>query len=777
MGQVRRLAGGLRALCLALLAGAAPGFAQYTISTVAGGAPPATPVTATSISIGNPRRVAVDGGGNVYFTSLNCVFKVTTGGTLTLIAGNSRAGYSGDGGPATQAQLNAPTGLAIDASGDIFIADTGNNAVREVTPNGNITTVAGNGTPGNSGDAGPATQAQLHGPSGVAVDSSGDVYIADSGNNTIRIATSDGNINTFAGDGYANFYPAANQVETPTRGELHNPQDVGTGPNGGIYIVDTGNSYIRLVVNGAISAIAGSGAVGFAGDGGAANAVTTTGGGGVGLYDPEAIAFDSAGNYYLADAGNSRIRKIDTKSIIHTFAGSGAIGFGGDGSPAVAAVFNFPTGIAIDSQGNMYIADSGNARIRKISSSGTVSTIAGNGTVSYSGDGGPATAAQLNGPQGVATDRKGNLFIADSQNAVVRIANAAGISSVGGGSFQLPRGIATDQGGNAYVADSLANRVWRVGTDGSVTAFAGSGTRGYAGDGGAGPSSQLNAPTAVAVDSSGNVYIDDFGNNRIREVAANGTINTVAGNGSQGYSGDGGPATGASINQALGIAVDSAGNLYITDSGNNVIREVTNGNIATIAGTGLAGYSGDGGPASSAQMAGPSGISVDSSGNIYFIDGTTWVRRIDTSGNITTITGNGLLGYSGDAGVATQASLNDPMGLWADLSGNIYIADTGNNAIRLLQPPAPAASLRAVTNAASNQAGAIAPGEIVVLYGSAIGPSHFQSYRLDANGMVPTSVAGTSVTFNGIAAPVLYTSPVQVAAVAPFGLTGQSAQV
>ncbi|MBV9746448.1 MAG: hypothetical protein JO099_22040, partial [Acidobacteriia bacterium] len=140
-------------------------------------------------------------------------------------------------------------------------------------------------------------------------------------------------------------------------------------------------------------------------------------------------------------------------------------------------------------------------------------------------------------------------------------------------------------------------------------------------------------------------------------------------------------------------------------------------------------------------------------------------------------TGNGLLGYSGDAGVATQASLNDPMGLWADLSGNIYIADTGNNAIRLLQPPAPAASLRAVTNAASNQAGAIAPGEIVVLYGSAIGPSHFQSYRLDANGMVPTSVAGTSVTFNGIAAPVLYTSPVQVAAVAPFGLTGQSAQV
>ena len=191
----------------ALLALAGSSFAQqYTISTIAGGAPPATPAPATSVSIGRPQRVAVDRAGNVYFTSLNCVFKLDAGGTLTRVAGNSRAGYSGDGGPATQAQLNDPAGMAIDSSGDIFIADTGNNVVREATPDGKIQTVAGNGTPGYSGDFDVATQAQLHAPSGVAVDGSGNLYIADTGNSTIREVTTDGSISTFAGDGFAAYF-------------------------------------------------------------------------------------------------------------------------------------------------------------------------------------------------------------------------------------------------------------------------------------------------------------------------------------------------------------------------------------------------------------------------------------------------------------------------------------------------------------------------------------------------------------------------------------------
>jgi trimeric autotransporter adhesin len=777
-----------RVVCLGVLAGAGLAFGQqqYAISTVAGGAPPATPAVATGISVGEARRVTMDSAGNLYFSSLNSVFKVNAGGTLTLIAGNSRAGYSGDGGPATQAQLTAPAGLTFDQSGDLYIADAGNNVVREVTPNGIIQTVAGNGTIGYTGDQGPATQAQLHTPSGVAVDSSDNLYIADTANNVIREVTG-GIIVTFAGDGYANYYgddngpsctTASPCAVPPTRAEFHGPEDVTVGANGGIYIVDTGNSYIRVVAGGAVSFVAGSGAVGYSGDGGSATAAASAIGGGVQLYDPQSIAFDSAGNYYIADTGNNRIRKVNTKGIISTVAGNGTPGFAGDGGPATSAELNQPTGVFVDSQGNLYIADNLNNRVRKVSSSGTISTVAGNGTLSYSGDGGPAIAAQLNAPSGVALGAPGTLFISDSQNGVARIVNQAGISSIGHGSLVMPRGMATDAAENAYVADSQANLVWRIGTDGSVTKFAGTGTLGYGGDGGPAASAQLNAPTAVAVDTAGDVFIADFGNQRIREVTTAGTINTVAGNGSQGYSGDGGPAANASLNQAQGIAVDSSGNLYIADTGNNVIREVTaNGTINTIAGTGSFGYSGDGGPAINAQLTGPPAVAVDAGGNIYFIDGTTWIRMILPNGTISTIAGNGSLGYSGDAGIATKAQLNSPTALAVDSSGDIYIADTGNNSIRRLQPVAAGVTVSAVTNAASNQQGAIAPGEIVVLYGSGLGPSQAQSYQLGANGLVPTNVGGTSVVFNGVPGPVLYASPTQVSAIVPFELVGQTVQV
>jgi trimeric autotransporter adhesin len=760
----------------ALLALAGLSFAQqYTISTVAGGAPPSTPVAATSISIGRPQRVTADAAGNFYFTSLNCVFKVDSGGTLTRIAGNSRAGYSGDGSPATQAQLNAPAGLAIDASGDIFIADAGNNVVREITPDGKIQTVAGNGTQGYSGDFDVATQAQLHSPSGVAVDAAGNLYIADSGNNVIREVTTDGSISTFAGDGLASY---SGDAGTPTRAGLHDPLDVAVGPNGTIYIVDTGNSFIRSVSGGAINFVAGSGSVGFAGDGGSATASTTNAGAGVALYGPRAIAFDSAGNYYLADSGNGRIRKVDTKGIISTIAGNGTFGFAGDGSAATGANLNQPSGVALDSQGNIYIADTGNARIRKVSSSGTISTVAGNGMVSYSGDGGSATGAQLNGPLGVAADNTENLFIADSQNGVVRTVKKGAITSVGGGTLVIPRGVATDAAGNAYVADAQDNRVRKIAIDGTVTTYAGNGTSGFAGDGAPAANAQLSAPAAVAVDAAGNLYIADLGNLRIRKVSADGNIVTVAGNGSQGYSGDGGAAINASLNAPLGVAVDPSGNFYIADSASHVIRKVTlDGNINTIAGTGAPGFTGDGGPAISAQIASPTGIAADPYGNIFFVDGTTRIREISSGGTIATIAGNGSLGYSGDGGMANLAQLNSPAAVWADSAGNLYVADTGNNAIRLLQPTGSGVTVNAVVNAASNQKGPIAPGEIVTLYGSGLGPSQLQMYQLDPSGKVPKSLAGTTVLFGGLAAPVIYASPAQTSVVVPFEVGGQSVQV
>jgi len=266
-------------LALLLASGPVALAQQYTISTVAGGAPPTTPAPALNTSIGQPRKLAVTSSG-VYFSSGNSVFKLDGSGTVTLIAGNSRAGFYGDGGPAVSAQLNSPQGVAVDSAGNVYIADSLNNRVRMVNPQGIISTFAGNGdisSPGFWGDGGPAVNANLHLPTGVALDSSGNVYIAVASDNTVRIVTTDGIINIFAGSGYVGYYgdqsnanPSSPIVGTATTAGLHGPQDVAVGPSGAVYIADTGNSVIRLVTAGIITTVAGTAAVGFAGDGAAA---------------------------------------------------------------------------------------------------------------------------------------------------------------------------------------------------------------------------------------------------------------------------------------------------------------------------------------------------------------------------------------------------------------------------------------------------------------------------------------------------------------------------
>ena len=750
--------------CLVLLA-AAPAFAQqYLISTLAGGTPPGTPVAATTVSIGPPQRVATDSAGNLYFTSQNSVFKVDSTGTLNLIAGNSRAGFSGDGGPAVNAQLNNPQGLAIDPAGNVYIADSLNHRVREVT-NGTIQTVAGTGVPGFQPALSPATQTPLHGPSGVALDSSGNLYIADTGNHIIRELTTDGLLHTVAG----NSYPGnAGDGRGAIFANLFAPQDVAVGGDGTIYIADTGNARIQYVTGGIINTLAGSSAVGFAGDGGIATSAAFT--------QPNAIFVDSSRQVYIADFGNDRIRKIDTKGTINTIVGNGTFGFAGDGGAATAAELNLPSGVALDSSGNIYIADQWNLRIRKVASA-NISTIAGNGIISYSGDGGASTRAQLNNPQGTAVDVAGNVYVADTRNAAIRKITKAGvISSLAGTSLVLPRGIAVDSGGAVYVADYNDNRVKRVATDGGVTTVAGNGSAGYTGDGGAATSATLNGPWGVAVDASGNLYIADFANNVIRKVSQGG-ISTVAGSGVQGYTGDGGPAKQAALNGPSGIAVDSAGNLYIADTNNYVIREVVaaNGNIQTIAGTGLPGSSGDGGLPTRAQLNAPQGIAIDAAGNLYVTEATARVRKILPGAFITTIAGGNGPGYSGDNGFATAAKLNAPSGVSVDTAGNLYVGDAANNAIRLLQPTSSTIGITSLLNGASNAGGAVAPGEVVVLYGSALGASPLTV--APGGSSVATTLAGTTVTFNGTAAPLIYTSPGQVAAVVPFGVTGASAQV
>jgi uncharacterized protein (TIGR03437 family) len=776
-----------------LLAGASIALAQqYSISTVAGGAPPATPAAAASLSMGQPARVAVDASGNVYFSSSNCVFKIGSTGTVTLVAGNSRAGFSGDGGLAVNAQLNSPQGLAFDPNGNLYIADSRNNRIRQVI-GGIITTFAGNGTispgggPSAYGDGGPATSAQLHLPMGVAVDGNFNVYIADTGDNTIREVTADGNIATIAGDSFPSYQGDGGLAIVA---ELHSPEDVAVDSSGNVYIADTANAYIRevTVLTGEINYIAGDGSIGFSGDGGYATSA--------GLIAPFALTVDSSGNVYFAENGDSRIREINAKTLdISTVAGNGTNGYSGDGSTASSGQLNSPTGVVVDSSGNLYIADTLNARIRKVTSGGTMSTFAGNGTLSYSGDGGAAIQAQLNAPEGVAADAAGNFYVADTLNNVVRkvstngtIANFAGKGGAGnsgdGGaatSAQLngPQGLAVDASGNLFIADTLNAKVRKVSTSGVITTVAGSGTPGYGGDGGAAANAQLNLPLSVAVDTAGNLYIADFGNSRVRKVAASGVITTVAGSGTFGYSGDGGPAVNAQLDGPQGVAVDGAGNLYIADSANNLIRVVTPGGlIATVAGNGIAGYSGDGGQATSAQVGNPAGVVVDAAGNIFTVDASVRVRQIYPNGLIVTVAGNGSRGYTGDGGLATQAQLNAPLAIALGQNGNLYVADTANNAVRLLQYAGNGLAISAVTNAASNLSGPVAPGEVVVLYGSGMGPAGLAQYQLDpTTGLVDTSLAGTSVIFGGTPAPVLYSSATQIGVVTPYATAGSNVQV
>ncbi|MFD9009901.1 RICIN domain-containing protein [Streptomyces sp. NPDC059552] len=329
---------------------------------------------------------------------------------ISAVSGTGEAGFKGDGEPAVSAVLSSPRGLAMDSSGALYIADCENHRVRKVTTDGTISTVAGSGVAGFSGDGGPAFAAQLSSPSAVAGDGAGGFYIADHGNHRIRRVTAEGRISTVAGTGTAGFDgdkgPAA-------AAQLRSPVGLAVDSTGALYIADHGNHRIRkITADGTISTVAGSGSAGFAGDGGPAAAAQ--------LNLPYAVAVDSTGALYIADSGNHRIRKITADGTISTVAGTGTAGLGGDDGPASSAQLNTPSAVAVDSAGALYIADSGNHRIRRITADGTISTVAGSGTAGLGGDGGPAASAELNSPLGLAVDCVDTLYIADHGNHRIR---------------------------------------------------------------------------------------------------------------------------------------------------------------------------------------------------------------------------------------------------------------------------------------------------------------------------------------------------------------------
>jgi uncharacterized protein (TIGR03437 family) len=511
------------------------------------------------------------------------------------------------------------------------------------------------------------------------------------------------------------------------------------------------------------------------------------------------VAVDGAGDIYIGGQDN-RVRKVSTAGIITTVAGNGTYGISGDGGQAMAAALTDDKEIAADRAGNLCIADSDTNRVRKVTPAGTITTIAGNGMASFSGDGGPAPFAQLGFAEGVAADAAGNLYIADSVNNRVRKVSIygtittiagngiAGFSGDGGpahdAQFQLLTGVVADAAGNLYIADAGNDRVRRISTSGIITTFAGGG---IGGDGGQAASAKLLSATAMTFDNAGNFYILDGLDSRVRKVSTGGIITTVAGTGTSGYSGDGGPAASAHLLRPTAIAVDASGNLYIAEGaplivvnpfpvgtsftpGQPRIRRVSSdGIITTIAGNGSPGYSGDGGPATSAQLSNyVEGVAVDAVGNLYIADtGNLRLRMVSPAGIITTAFG----APSPDP----NAQLHADAGVAIDAAGNIYVAD-GDAVIRL-QPAGQRISLNAVANAASELAGPVAPGEIVVLRGSALGPSQLNVSTPGSSGALPTQLAGTRVLFNGVAAPVIYAWEPLVSAVVPYGIADGPLQV
>ncbi len=349
--------------------------------------------------------------------------------TIYTVAGNGTLGYTGDNFSATSAELHGPYGVAVDSAGNLYISDSGNNVIRMVSK-GVITTVAGNGTPGYTGDNGPATSAQLDAPYGVAVDSAGNLYIADSVNNVIR-KVSKGVITTVAGNGTCCF---SGDNGPATSAQLFTPVAVAVDSAGNLYIADFGNNIVRKVSNGVITTVAGNGTPSFGGD----NLQATS----AELDQPTGVAVDSSGNLYIADTANIRIRKV-SGGVITTVAGGGT---GctqqtdplGDGCPATSAELYEPMGLALDAAGNLYIADTVNNRIREVSN-GQITTVGGNGTTGYSGDGGAATSADLDAPYAVTVDSAGNLYIADFSNDRVRIMTSSSCTySIGSTSLVAP---------------------------------------------------------------------------------------------------------------------------------------------------------------------------------------------------------------------------------------------------------------------------------------------------------------------------------------------------
>ncbi|MCC6572197.1 MAG: hypothetical protein IT462_00270 [Planctomycetes bacterium] len=655
-----------------------------------------------------PADVALDSAGNLYICESDGhrVRKVDAAtGVITAFAGTGDQSYFGDNGPAVDAMLSYPRAIAVDADDNVYIADSNNYRVRRVDAlTGEITTICGNGNWGDSGDGGPADQAEIAEVLTMAYDPALDrLYLADTMPRVRFIDFNDGNIYAFAGNGAWGY---SGDGGLALDAEMGGIEGIAVAPNGGVYLADTNNSVIRVVSGGNIDHFAGRAFEwGFEGDTGAAVDAVFSG--------VARLSFDAAGNLYLCDRGNARVRMIDTNGIIDTVAGTGNWGYGGDGGPALSADIAEPYGLVCGADGYCFTQmmwgghfGGQSAWVRYVDfSSLEIDTVAGNGSEAFAGDGGDARDAAFYDPRAICFDADGNCYVADSNNYRVRRIDAdtgivttiagngfPGYSGDGGPATQAglgyTLGIAADAQGNVYISDGDNQRVRRISAaTGNIDAYAGDGNYGFGGDQGPALAAQFASPAALAVDAQGNLYIHDQSNARVRKVAAlTGIVTTVAGNGNWGYSGDGGPAVYAELSMGWpgSLAVDAQGNLFISDQDNGRVRKVTASTqtISTVAGNGNWDYTGDGGPAIQASFARIASIAVDAAGNLFIADQYNYrIRKVNASdGKVNTVGGNGQWGNTGNGGQAVQATIME-IECIALYDGNLTIMTPANNGI------------------------------------------------------------------------------------------------
>jgi len=674
---------------------AAAGAGNFTIGTIAGSDWVGDGGPATSAILIQAEGVLEDGSGNLYIADAGDqrVRKVTSNGKVQTLAGTGIVGFSGDGGPAPQAQLNSPYGLVLDRQGNLYIADLGNARVRRVGADGTITTIAGGGAlpAGGSNDGSPATMLALSAPRNLAFDSSGNLYISDFGGQRVYQMAVDGSLTTVAGTGVAG---ASGDNGAAFLAQLNSPAGLAFDNQGALYIADSGSHLVRKVAHGLITSFARAVTpTGLAFDGMGTLYVADTSAGDIAVIpaagSPSSIAVAAVDVSFSNGAGlyastNNEVVVVGAKGMGTIVAGGGNSAYG-DNGPAVQARLNHPAGVSMDATGNVYIADRDNNRIRRVAPDGTITTVAGTGAAGNSGDGGLAAGAQLSGPESVTVDGAGNLYIADTGN----------------------------------------QRVRRVTADGKIAAATKLG---------------LLSPVYAIPDGAGNLYIADAGAGKILTAGSNGVPATLV--------------TG--LSSPRGLALDSEGNLYYTEAGAaRVSRRSPAGTVTSIG-------------AGSWNI--PRGVAVDSGGNLYVADtGLQQVLEVGSSGGVTVIAGTGTAGFSGDGGAAAAAQLGFPWDVAVNASGVVAVADLDNNRVRDLTPPtsgtqapptsAPVPANVTVVNAASMAPGPVTAGMLLLIGGS---------------GISPAQIPDTAIAFGSNAARIVSADTRGILVVAPAPIAGMA---